>query len=64
MVLVSSVGKFSAYESFQLAVLIVRVRVLPRAECAKIAYSVRVQIAQARFAPNVGCNTFDPLESR
>ena len=62
----SSVGKVSDYESFsKLAILIIRVRVQPAAECAKIAYSMRVQIAQARVAPNVGCNKpFDPRESR
>ena len=48
---------------FNLAVLIVRVQVRPRDECAKITYSL--QIAQARVAPNVGCNKpFDPRESR
>ena len=62
VILVSSVGKVSDYE---LAVLIVRVRVQPGAECARIAYSMRVRIAQARVAPNVGCNKpFDPRESR
>ena len=61
MVLVSSVGKGLDSKSFQLALLIVRVRVQAGAECAKIAYSMRVQIAQARVAPNVGCNKpFDP----
>ena len=35
MVLVSSVGKVSDYESFQLAALIVCVPVQPGAECAK-----------------------------
>ena len=39
---------------FQYAVLIVCVRFQPSAECAKI--TTRVQIAQARVAPNVGCN--------
>ena len=54
----------SDYESFQLAVLIVRVRVRPGAECAKITYSMRVRIARARVAPNIGCNKpFDPRES-
>ena len=46
---------------FQVVVLIVRVRVEPGAECAKITYSMRVRIAQARVAPNVGYNKpFDP----
>ena len=64
--LVSSVSKGSDSESFQLAVLIVCVRVQARAECGKIAYSMRVQIVQARVMPNnVGCNKlFDPRESR
>ena len=65
VVLVSSVGKVSDYESFQLAVLIVHVRVQPGAECTTIAYSMRLRIAQARVAPNVGCNkNFDSKESR
>ena len=42
---VSSVDKVSYYESFLLAVLIVRVRVQTRAVCVKIAYSMRVRIA-------------------
>ena len=47
-----------------MAVLIVRVRVRPGAECAKITYSLRVRIARVRVAPNVGCNKpFDPRES-
>ena len=49
MVLVSSVGYVSDYESFQLAVLIVQVRVRPGAECAKITYSMRVGIAISFF---------------
>ena len=50
---------------FQTAESIVQVQVQPRAEGAKIAYSMRVRIAQARVAPNVGCNEpFDPRESR
>ena len=36
VVLISSVGKVSDYESFQLAVLIVHVRVQPRVECVKL----------------------------
>ena len=55
-VLVSSVGKVSDYESFSVAVLSVRVWVQPGAKCAKIAYSMKVRIAQARAALNVGCN--------
>ena len=52
-----SVSKSSAYDLFQLAVSNVRVKA--RAECAKMAYSMGVQNAQARVcctAPNVGCN--------
>ena len=51
---------------FQLIMLIVHVRVQPGAERAKIAYSMKVRIAQARVAPNyVGCNKpFGPRESR
>ena len=65
LVLVSSVSKVSDYESFQSAVLIVRVLVRPGAECAKITYSMRVRIARARVTPNVGCNKpFVPRESR
>ena len=46
---------------FQLAESLVRVRVQPGAECVKITYSMRVRIAQARVAPNVGCiKPFDP----
>ena len=51
VVLVSSVGTGLDSKSFQLDVLIVRVRVQAGAECAKIAYSMSVQIAQARVAP-------------
>ena len=68
VVLVSSVGWGSDYESVQLInciVLIVRVRVRPVAKCAKITYSMRVRIALARVAPNAGCKKpFDPRESR
>ena len=40
-----------------ICILIVHVRVHPGAERAKIAYSMKVRIAQARVAPNyVGCN--------
>ena len=39
--------KVSKCEAFQLVVLIVLVRVQPRAECARIAYSMRMRIAQA-----------------
>ena len=56
MVLISTVGNVSDYESFQLAVLIVHVRVQPGAECAKIAYSMGMRIAQARVAPKIGYN--------
>ena len=56
VVLVSSVGKVSDYDRFQLAESIVRDRVQPRAEYAKTACSLRVRIAQATDAPNVGCN--------
>ena len=53
---------------YKLVVLVVRVRVQPGAECAKITYAMMVRIAviaQARVAPNVGCNKpFDPRESR
>ena len=61
MVLVSSVGKGSDSESFQLDV-----RVQAGAECTKIVYSIRMRIAQARVVPNyVGCNKpFDHRESR
>ena len=46
-------------------IIIVRIRVRLGAERAKITYSMRVQIAQARVVPNVGCNKpFDPRESR
>ena len=65
VVLVSSVGKVSDYESFQLAVLIICVQVRLGVECAKITHSTREQIAQARVALNIGCNEpFDPRESR
>ena len=51
--------------NFQSAVMIVRIRVQLGAGCVKIAYSVRVQMAQARVVPNVNCNKpFDPKESR
>ena len=64
VVLFSSDGKVSNYKSFQLAVLIVRVRVQPGSECVKIAHSMRMRIAQARVAPNVDCNKpGDPKES-
>ena len=46
---VSSVDKGSNSESFQLAVLILRVRVQAGAESAKIAYSMKVRIAQASY---------------
>ena len=39
---------FSGYGHLILAILIISVRVQPGAECAKIAYSIRVKIAQAR----------------
>ena len=46
-----------------LIVLIVHVRIQTGAECAKIAYSMKVQIDQATVAPNnVGCNK--PVYSR
>ena len=62
MVFLSSVTTGSDSESFQLAVLIVRVQVQAGGECAKITYSMRVRIAQARVAPNyVGCIAISPL---
>ena len=53
MVLVSSVGKVSDYEPFQLAVLIICNQVQAGVECPKILHSMRVRIAQARVVPNL-----------
>ena len=54
VILAQSVRSSWDYESFQLAVLIVCVRVEVRAECVKIEYSMRMRIAQAKVMPNVG----------
>ena len=48
--------RFRTLNHFNKAVLIVGVRVQPGAECAKIAYSMRVRIAPARVVPNEGCS--------
>ena len=46
-----------------MAVSIVHIQVQPGAECAQIVNSMRVQIAQAKVAPNEGCNKpVDPMQ--
>ena len=58
-------GLYARYMSlFKLTALIATFWVRPRAECAKITFSTRVRIAQARIASNVICNKlFVPRES-